>query len=107
MRWPKIWIMGEEGMEEVPHDELPSHDAIELQDHFKRVKLSPRAIDMASKMIPLEFYFKEGLHTFLRGRAELVFSKLSASQTEGVYGKLKYVFEFDADGPVLKTVSLV
>lgn len=104
---PRIMILGENGMEEIDYDELPDADAAELMDYFKPVRISPRALDQASKIIPPEYFLKHGgLHKLLQMRADSVFSKLSCSQREGFYGKLKYIFEFDADGPVLKTVSL-
>ncbi|MGY3406074.1 hypothetical protein ACVWZV_002187 [Bradyrhizobium sp. GM5.1] len=101
---PRITIMGEE----VPWDELPSPGATELADHFKPVKLSPKALDQASKIIPQQFWISKGcgLHTFLKGRAEKVFAGLTSGQTEGQYGTIKYFFEFDSDGPVLRSVSV-
>jgi hypothetical protein len=70
--------------QELEWDDVPSAGAGEPADHFKPVKLSPRAIDAA--------FF--------------VFSKLSASQTWGRMGKLRYEFGFDAEGPVLERVLL-
>lgn len=103
---PRITIMGENGMEEVPFEELPAAEAIDLSDHFKRVKLSPAAINEASKIVPIDVWKRIGLYTWLFKAANHVFSKISVGQTEARFGVLKYVFEYDADGPVLKTVSL-
>lgn len=105
---PKITMIGEDGIEEVPYHSLPEPTtAVELADYFKPVRISSHALNMASKVIPAQYWSDNGLHAFLTDRANKVFDKLSSSQTEGQYGKLKYIFEFDADGPVLKTVSLV
>ncbi len=103
---PRILIMGDSGMEVVPWDSIPEPEAAHLEDYFKPVRISPRAIDIATKIIPAKYYAEVGLHTFLAGRANKVFRLMSASQTAGQYGKVKYFFEFDAHGPVLKTVSL-
>jgi hypothetical protein len=99
---PKISMMGEE----VSYDDLPGTGAISLDDHFKPVKLSPKAIDEASKIVPSEHWVKYGLYTWLRSRAEHVFKHMPASKTEGKLGIMKYFFEYGADGPVLKSVSL-
>jgi hypothetical protein len=103
---PRIMMMGEHGMEEVPYDSIPEPSAAQLEDYFKPVRISPRAMDIASKIIPKEHWEKKGLHAFLQDRADEVFQKLSSSETEARRGKLRYFFEYDADGPVLKTVSL-
>lgn len=58
---PKITLMGEE----IDYDSLPEPDAVDLADHFKPVKLSPRAIDEASKIVPSEVWIKDGLHLAL------------------------------------------
>jgi hypothetical protein len=98
---PKITLMGEE----IDYDSLPEPDAVDLADHFKPVKLSPRAIDEASKIVPSEVGLRTAC-TWLSKAANFVFSKLSASQRWGRMGKMKYEFGFDADGPVLLKVSL-
>lgn len=100
---PKITLMGEE----VDWDSLEDPAAVDITDYFKPVRLSAKAIDQASRVVPIENWISAGLHTWLQGRANHVFSKLpSINQREGRLGKLKYVFEFDASGPVLKTVFL-
>lgn len=99
---PRITYMGEE----IAYDDVPEPQAIEMLDYFKPVKLSPRSIDEASRAVPLRAYEQSGLYTWLQQRADFVFSKLPVSQTEGRFGRLRYSFEFDADGPVLKTVTL-
>lgn len=95
-------IMGEE----VEWDEVPGTGAVELADYFKPVRLSPAAIDAASKIVPSEHWMKYGLHTWLSQRANHVFSKLTTDEMTGRLGQMKYFFQFDAEGPVLKTVSL-
>ena len=99
---PKITIMGEE----VAWDYFPDPPAVGLEDYFKPVKLSPLAINEASKIVPSKFWIEVGLYKWLEKRADHVFSKLPASQTRGMFGQLRYYFEFDADGPVLGKVSL-
>lgn len=99
---PRITIMGEDVTDQFPDAQQPP----ELADYFKPVKLSGRAIDSCSKIVPQEHYKLEGLHTWLQKRADHVFSKLASNATEGRLRSLKYFFEFDADGPVLKNVSL-
>lgn len=98
---PKIFLMGEE----VPWDEAPEADAADLRDYFKPVKLSGRAIDAASTIVPPQFWSKTGIYTFLQHRADHVFSKMASGQREAKLGQLKYLFEFDDEGPVLKTVQ--
>lgn len=94
--------------EEIPWDDLPNPTtAVELIDYFKPVKLSPRAIDNASKIVPPEHWISKGIYTWLQSRANYVFKKLeSLDVVEGRCGRMRYIYEFDADGPVLKTVSL-
>lgn len=99
---PRITIMGEE----VPWDSLPEAGATELADYFKPVKLSARAINNASKIVPSEHWIKFGLHTWLSARADRVFSKLTSDQTKGRMGLMNYIFGFDADGPVLLDVYI-
>lgn len=99
---PRITMMGEE----IPWESLPDARAINFDDYFKPVKLSPRAIDSCSKIVPSEYWKLYGLHTWLSKRANHVFSKLSGGKNEAYLGTMKYFFEYDADGPVLKNVSL-
>lgn len=106
---PRITVVGEHGVEEVDFDKLPDPDpqAYDLSHYFDPPRISERAIDLASKIIPQEYAIKHGgLHKLLQKRAAEVFSKLPASVTRGTYGKLTYIFDFDKDGPVLKSVSL-
>lgn len=102
MSEPRVTVMGEE----VPWDQVPGTGAVGLADHFKAVKISPKAIDQVSKIVPREVWLSEGLHTWLFGRANYVFSKLTSEQTKGKYGKLVYVFHFEYDGPLLAAVYL-
>lgn len=99
---PKITFLGEE----IPWDEAPEPDAAELVDYFKPVKLSGKAIDAASKIVPSEHWIKDGLHSWLSKRSDYVFRKMSSSERSGRLGKLKYEFGFDAEGPVLERVLL-
>lgn len=101
-------MMDEDGkMQEIHYDDVPeATSAVEIADHFKPVKISPRAIDEASKLIPQKFFEQEGLHAYLQKRANWLFSQIGAAHTEGYVRSLKYYFIFDSDGPVLKTVTL-
>lgn len=99
---PRITVMGEE----VSWDEVPPAQATELVDHFRPVKLSPQAIDQASKLVPAETYKDVGLYTWLSKRADHVFKHLPTDQLVGQLGIMRFVFEFDAFGPVLKKVYL-
>lgn len=104
-RKPRITFMGEE----VPWESLPEPEpvAYHLSHYFAEVKISPRALNQASKIIEPQWYIKHGgLHALLQKRANEVFSKLPASKTVAQYKNLKYIFDFDKDGPVLKSVSL-
>lgn len=99
---PRVTVMGEA----MDYDEVAGTGAVEIEDHFKPVRLSPLAINQASRIVPPEHWEQLGLYAWLQKRADHVFSKLAVSRTEGYFGKLKYTFEYDAEGPVLKTVSL-
>lgn len=92
--------------EEIPWDEVPAPRAVEFGDYFRHVRLSPRAIDQASRIVPVECWHKHGIYTWLSQRANYVFSKLTTEQTRGIFGVMKYNFEYDSDGPVLSSVSL-
>lgn len=92
--------------EEIPHEEFPDAEAPSMSDYFAPVTLSPHAIDRASQIVPEEYWQAVGLYTWLQGRADGVFKKLPTSKKEYRLGKLTYVFEYTAEGPVLKTVQL-
>ena len=80
--------------EELAYDTVPGTGAVDLEDHLKPVKLSPQAIDQASKIVPSEHWVKVGIYTWLRARAELVFKDLPASKLEGRHKVLNYKFEY-------------
>jgi hypothetical protein len=99
--------MNEDGiMEEVPYDETPGTGAAELADHFIPLRVSPAALDQVSKIVPVEKWRKVGIYTWTKGAAQHVFDRLTSDQLEGKLGILKMKFEFDKDGPLLKSVSL-
>lgn len=93
--------------EEVRDEDLPAADAVAMEDYFVPVQLSGHSIDMASKIVPEENWKPIGLHTWLSVRANAAFKKLPTSKHEIKQGRLKYVFEYDPNGPVLKTVILL
>ena len=99
----KIYYMGEP----LSHDELPDAGPYSLEDCFAPVTLSAKAIDRASQIVPAQHWREIGIHTWLAGRANGAFSKLPVSKTEICMGRLKYVFEYGAAGPVLKNVVLL
>lgn len=98
----KIYMMGEE----VSHEELPDAEAVSAEDYFAPVTLSPKAIDQASQIVPDEHWKPMGLHTWLSQRANQAFQKMPVSDRSITMGRLKYVFEYAATGPVLKEVIL-
>jgi len=104
MNWDKVKIrvMGEE----ISHKDL-EHDEPPLEDYFVPVVLSALAIDKASQIVPENYWKPHGLHTWLSGRANEAFKRMTTSQTEIVGGKLKYTFEMNPGGPVLKNLTLV
>lgn len=107
---PRIRILGDNGMEDVDYDSIPEPIPIayELAHYFSTVKISPKAIDLASKIIPSWYVLQHGgIHSILSKEANAMFEKMSASQRSGIWGKMKFIFDFDKDGPVLKTVGLI
>src|SRR4051794_10543079 len=103
----RVVIFGSEDDWENPNDATPDiktgTGAVELKDHFKPVRLSIPAINQASKLIPHENWAKHGICNYLQATADYMFLKLPSGKME-IRGKvLKYVFEFDHDGPVLKS----
>lgn len=102
MSKPRILIMGEE----VSYDDLPAAKAIDMEDYFKPVKISPRAIDQASRIVPVEHFKSEGLYTWISKRANHVFKKLNTDLTKGQLGPVTYHFEYDENGPFLSRVSI-
>ncbi len=102
---PKIYFMGKE----MPHEELPETPELDIEQHFKPVILSQKAIDLASQLVPDEHWKKYGLYSWLSGRADVAFRKLpiSAEKLEVRIGRLLYKFEFTPEGPTLKSVVLV
>jgi hypothetical protein len=99
---PRITIMGEE----VPYEEVPGSGEVTWADRFNAVRLTPRAINEASKIVPIELWHKFGIYRWLQGRANHVAKNMGIGETSGRLGLMKYVFEFDGDTPVLKDVLL-
>lgn len=107
---PRIRILGDHGMEDVDYDSIPDPVpvAYHLTHYFKSVRISPRAIDLASKIIPGWYVLQHGgIHSILTKEANAMFEKMSGGQRSGTWGKMKFIFDFDKDGPVLKTVGLI
>lgn len=102
-RQPKITMMGKE----IDASELPEPEAAAFEDYFAPVKLTPHAIDRASQIVPEEHWKGRGIYSWLEGRANLAFKHMPISAKETRLGKLRYTFEYTAEGPQLKTVTLV
>ena len=98
---PKLFIMGEE----VDWDSQPDSPA-QIEDYFAEVTISTHAIDRASQVVPEKVWQTTGIYTWLHRRANQAFQAMPASHRQFTIGKLKYVFEYEAEGPVLKTVIL-
>ena len=78
-----------------------------MEDYFAPVKLTPRAIDQASEIVPPEHWVPVGIYSWLDGRANYAFKHLPISAKEITVGKMRYTFEYTAEGPQLKMVTLV
>lgn len=101
---PKVSLMGQP----VAFEDLPEAEAVSIEDNFAPVILSGKAIDLASQIVPEEYWKPVGIHTWLQGRADLAFRKiLNVKDKEITMGKLRYVFEYTAAGPQLKSVSRI
>ncbi len=103
MSHPKITYMGKE----VPPDDLPDAEPASLEDCFAPVKLTPSAVDRASQIVPEEHWIAEGIYSWLERRANQAFKHMPISAKEFGLGKLRYTFEYTAEGPQLKMVALV
>ena len=93
--------------QEIPIDEVSGNNPVEAEHIFAPVSISPLAIDTASRVVPQEHFAKEGVYSFLKKRADFIFSKMTVNQTEARLKGLDYFFEYSASGPVLKNVKLV
>lgn len=93
--------------EELDWDNLPDAAPAHPEDVFAEVKLSPLSIDRVSKIVPEQYWIADGLYTWLLGRANKAFQAMPANHTRIIMGKLRYFFEYESDGPVLRSVSLV
>lgn len=100
---PKVLMMGKE----VSYEDLPEAEALAIEDYFAPVKLSPAAVDRASQIVPDQYWRKDGIYSWLEGRANEAFKKMPGSDKEIVMGRLRYSFEYVAEGPQLKMVALM
>jgi len=100
---PRVLLMGEE----VSYEDLPEADAGSIEDYFAPVKLSPAAINRTSQLVPEQFWKKEGIYSWLERRANEAFKHMPTSDKEIVLGRLRYSFEYLAEGPQLKMVALM
>jgi hypothetical protein len=100
---PRIIMMGED----VTH-EYHGTGAIDLDHHMQPVRLSIEAINQASRIIPPEVWKVRGLCTWLQGAAEHYFALVPSDKLDylDVRSTIRYIYEFDANGPVLKGVRI-
>jgi hypothetical protein len=103
MNQPKVKYMGKELL----YEELPEADAVSMEDYFTPVKLTPGAIDPASQIVPEKHWMAEGIYSCLEGRANEAFKHMPTSAKEITMGRLRYTFEYTAEGPQLKMVMLI
>ena len=101
----KVTVMGQElTREEVDAIEEPMS---ELEAYFTEPTVSPNALDATSRVVPEDVWHPLGLHTWLTQRAAAAFKRLPVSRRSIEIGRLRYVFEYQNDKPVLKTVVLL
>ncbi|WP_035648719.1 hypothetical protein [Bradyrhizobium sp. ORS 285] len=108
-RKPRIRMMNEDGvMEEIAYDEMPGTGAIDLNHQMAKLRLSVTAINQASKIIPIEVWKQRGLCTWLQAAAEHFFALVPADKSDYLHIKsgVRYMYEFDQNGPVLKGVRI-
>src|SRR5437868_11284 len=99
---PRITMMGEE----IPYEEMPGNGALNWDARFAPVRLTPRSINTASTVVPLDVWHKVGIVRWLQSTANEAARNMAIDDTSGMVGKLRYIFEFDHNGPILKDVRL-
>lgn len=92
--------------QDISHEELPAAPPGSVEDLFKPVRLTPLAIDMASKVVPEQYWKPYGLYSWLERKADAAFKQLPSDKYKIKMGKLNYIFEYADDGPILKKVHL-
>jgi hypothetical protein len=101
----RVRVLGKElspeELEKIPEGEPP------YEAHFIEPTVSAKAIDRASQIVPKQFWENLGISTWLTNRAKEAFAKLPATKRMVDHGRLKYVFTFVDDKPVLDTVILL
>lgn len=101
----KVSVMGVElSPEEIAEIEEPMPEVIA---YFAEPTVSAQALDAASRVVPEEVWKPLGLHTWLQRRANEVFKKMPVRERSAELGRLRYIFEYANDKPVLKTVILI
>ena len=91
--------------EDVTH-EYDGTGAIDLNHHMEPLRLSIEAINQASRIIPSDVWKSRGICTWLLAAAEHAFSHTPSGKLDHLIGPVRYTFEFDASGPVLKAVRV-
>jgi hypothetical protein len=101
----KISIMGVAlSQEEI--EAIPDHEP-DLEAHFMEPIVSAEALDAASKVVPERIWIDRGLHSWLTNRAKEAFKLIRATERSVEMGRLRYIFEYPDNRPVLKTVYLI
>lgn len=90
---------------EVPLDSFPE-PAAEGATYFAPVRIPPRAIDLASQVVPRDVWANEGIYTWLDKNANKVFKTLPVGERSVVRGRLKWIFAIEDDVPYLKGLQL-
>lgn len=81
---------------------------VDRLDHFKPVKLTHRAINEASKIVTPETWKKYGIVKWLQAAADHYYKHMPTDKLEHIIlpSPLRFVFEHDHEGPVLKSVRI-
>lgn len=106
----RIKVFGEASDWEEPAEAIvpAGTGAIDMEHTMAPLRLSLRAINEASKIISPETWKKHGIVKWLQAAAEHYFARLPSNELEIILlpSPVRYIFEFDADGPVLKSVRI-
>lgn len=101
----KVVVMGQElSAEEVAA--IPEPEP-ELEAYFLEPTISAKALDVASRVVPEQYWKAVGLHAWLAGRALDAFSKLPVGERVIALKRLRYEFEYVNNAPVLKNLTLL
>lgn len=93
--------------EDVTH-EYAGTGVVDRLDHFKPVRLTHRAINDVSKIVPSDTWKKNGIVKWLQAAADHYYKLMPIDKLEHIIlpSPLRFVFEHDHDGPVLASVRV-